>query len=145
LSGALYRSGDFVWIAFPQREDPATPGPRHIGYIALEASLAGVDVVYVTYTSSQLWSGPRPPGVFNFDREAAVEMGQRRPFTIDLRRVAFVPTTPAWFPDLTTPGNGIVGRASEQLRLALETSAVALFRRSPEIIERLGPLWPRGA
>jgi hypothetical protein len=31
-----------------------------------------------------------------------------------------------------------------RLRVELEAAAKDLFRRRPEIIERLGPLWPGG-
>jgi hypothetical protein len=142
LSDPPYRSGDFVWAAFPERENPARPGPRHIAYAVAITSGTSVNAVIVAYTTSQPWSGPRPPGVYGFGRGAAAEMGQARPFTLDLRRMAFVPMTVAWFPDLAAGTHGIVGRAPERLRLELELAAKELFRRSPEIVERLGPLWP---
>lgn len=71
-------------------------------------------------------------------------MGQTRPFTLDLRRMAFVPATVGWFPDLAAPRHGIVERAPERLRAELETMTTSIARRRPELIERLGTLWPRG-
>ena len=142
MSGPPDRSGDFVWAAFPERENPARPGPRHVGYIVALTGSASVNAVILAYTTSQPWRGPNPLGVHGFDAEAAAGMGQSRPFTLDLRRVAFVPITVNWFPDLTTANRGIVGRAPERVRMALELAVKELFRRSPELVERLGPLWP---
>jgi hypothetical protein len=70
-------------------------------------------------------------------------MGQSRPFTLDLRRIAPLPVTEEWFPDLDTPDHGILGRAPEKLRLLYEAALTELARRRPENIERLGPLSPR--
>jgi hypothetical protein len=70
-------------------------------------------------------------------------MGQSKPFTLDLRRMANVPVTVEWFPQLGTPGHGIVERAPERLRLVYEAALTELARRHPENIERLGPPQPR--
>jgi hypothetical protein len=98
--------------------------------------------VFLAYTTSQPWSGPKPPGIYAYDRDAAAKMGHDRPFTLDLRRLAAVPVTAEWFPDLTAPHRGVVGQAPEQVRMELEAATKDLFRRRPEIIERLGSLWP---
>jgi hypothetical protein len=80
--------------------------------------------------------------VYSFDQEAAAAVGQS-PFTLNLRRMAFVPVAPAWFPELNTPDHGIVGRAPERLRVTLEAAIKDLFTRRTESVERLGPLWRR--
>lgn len=138
-----YRPGDFVWSNYPQRENPARPGPRHVGYVALSTSGDADDAVWLAFTTSQPWVGPRPPGVYSIDRDTAAGMGQPKPFTLDLRRVADIPVTAEWFPELGTPGHGIVGRAPERLRLAYEAALTELARRHPENIEHLGPPQPR--
>ncbi len=138
-----YRTGDFVWSNYPQSENPARPGPRHVGYVALSTSTDIDDLVWLAFTTSQPWTGTRPPGVYSVGRAAAEGMGQSRPFTLDLRRVANVPVTAEWFPELGTPGHGIVGRAPERLRLVYEAALTELARRHPENIERLGLLTPR--
>jgi len=69
-------------------------------------------------------------------------MGQGRGFALDLRRLAALQLASEWFPDIDRPGHGIVGRAPGRLRMELETAALDLFCRRPEIIERLGPGWP---
>lgn len=49
--------------------------------------------MFLAYTTSQPWSGPKPPGIYAYDRDAAAKMGHDRPFTLDLRRLAAVPVT----------------------------------------------------
>jgi len=66
-------------------------------------------------------------------------MGQLRAFTLDLRRLAAVPVTEVWFPDLGRPDRGIVGRTPERFRLAYEAEMLELARRFPRNIEHLGP------
>ncbi len=138
-----YRPGDFVWSNYPQREDPARPGPRHVGYVAASVGAGNAAAVWLAYTTSQPWTGPRPSGVYSIDRDRAAGMGQPRPFTLDLRRVAAVPVTAEWFPELDAPDHGIVGRAPERLRLAYEAALTELARRRPENLEMLGPRSPR--
>ena len=120
------------------------PGPRHIGYVALSTSRDTEGIVWLAFTTSQLWTGPKPSGVYGVDRDAAAGMGQSRPFTLDLRRLANVPVTAEWFPDLEAPAHGIVGRAPERLRLVYEAAIIELARRNPQNIERLGPRLPDG-
>jgi len=139
LSDAAYRAGDFVWTAFPERENPARPGPRHVGYVAATTASPKINAVLVSYTSSQPWHGPTPPGVYSFDLAAAAAMGQSRGFTLDLRRLALIPITREWFPDLSDNGHGVIGRAPERLRVELEAALTALLRRGPENAERLRP------
>jgi len=142
LSLNPYRPGDFVWSNYPEHENPARPGPRHIGYVALSTSRETEGIVWLAFTTSQLWTGPKPSGVYSVDRDAAAGMGQPRPFTLDLRGMANVPVTAEWFPDLETPAHGIVGRAPERLRLVYEAAIIELARRHPQNIERLGPRLP---
>jgi len=111
--------------------------------VALSTDNGPANAVFLAYTTSQPWTNRRPFGLYTFDREAAAEMGQSRPFTLDLRRLAAVPVTADWFPDLNAPNHGAVGRAPEKLRITLETATKRLFGRHPENIERLGPLWRR--
>jgi hypothetical protein len=136
-----------VWCAFPEREDPARPGPgEHIGYVLAVSGVVGPPVAItalVAFTTSQPWTSPtRPPGLFVFDRQAAVALGQGRAFVMDLRRLAAVPVTLEWFPRLDQPGGGVKGHIpKKQQRLYLQVVEDLLTRR-PELIERLGPNWP---
>jgi hypothetical protein len=93
--------------------------------VTLSTNSSPANAVFLAYTTSQPWTGPRPFGLYAFDREAAV------------------PVTVEWFPNLNTASHGTIGRAPEKLRIILESAAKQLFSRRPENIERLGPLWRR--
>jgi len=136
-----------VWCAFPERENPARPGPgEHIGYVLAVSGVPPVTITaLVAFTTSQPWTSPsRPLGLFVFDRQAAVALGQGRAFVMDLRRLAAVPVTSEWFPRLDQVGGGAQGHIPKrQQRLYLQVVEDLLTRR-PELIERLGPNWPGG-
>jgi hypothetical protein len=95
----------------------------------------------VAYTTSQLWTGLRPQGVVAFSKEEAAQLGQARGFVLDLRRMAYLPITPIWFPRLEDPGRGVLGRALKALRDRLDAIALELATRRPEVLTKLGPLW----
>jgi hypothetical protein len=114
-----------------------------VAYEALSTSTAAGGTVLVAFTTSQPWTGPRPPGLYRIDRETAAVMGQYRPFTLDLRRIASLPVSVDWFPGLDTPDDGILGRAPEVLRVVYEAALTELTRRRRENIEHLGPFSPR--
>ncbi len=140
-----FQAGDFVWSAFPERENPARPGPLHLAYTLAVSGVAGGSLLSAlcAYTTSQPWPGGAIPlGVRAFDRQEAAGLGQARPFVMDLRRLAFVPIAPAWFPQLDTPGAGIQGHATKALQRSLMQTTTELLIRRSELVERLGPLWP---
>jgi hypothetical protein len=62
---------------------------------------------------------------------------------MDLRRVAAVPVTPAWFPRLAQAGGGVVGSMPKALQRRYSLIVEDLFTRHPEIVERLGPSWSK--
>jgi hypothetical protein len=42
LTSSPFREGDFVWCAFPERENPVRPGPLHLAYtLAVVAAAVG--------------------------------------------------------------------------------------------------------
>lgn len=134
-------------MAFPTRENPARPGLRHVAYVVevfAKPGQAGTAFeALAAYTTSQPWPhAAKPFGLFAFDQQQAAGLGQDRAFVLDLRRVAYVPVTPAWFPDLARPGGGIQGRAPATLRRQLRDAARELLTRHVATVERLGPLWP---
>jgi hypothetical protein len=94
----------------------------------------------VAYTTSQLWTGPRPAGVIAFTTTEAAQLGQARGFVLDLGRIAYLPITATWFPRLDEPGNGVLGRAPKPLRTGLDTITLELATRRPEVLTKLGPL-----
>jgi hypothetical protein len=119
----------------------------HLAYILGVSGVAGTNQFSAisAYTTSQPWPGAAMPlGVRAFDRQAAATLGQSRPFILDMRRLAFVPITPVWFPQVDQPGHGIQGHAPQALRRQLERVAAELATRRGDIVERLGTLWPSG-
>jgi hypothetical protein len=150
LTSLPFREDDFVWCAFPEHENPAQPGPLHLGYTLAASSavppVSPMPSALITYTTSRPWPPdmPLPLGVQAFNREAATRYGQSRAFVMDLRRIAFVPTTPAWFPRIEQPGHGIQGHAPKAEQRRFRQLANELAIRHSELVERLGPLWPRG-
>jgi hypothetical protein len=148
LNLSRLREGDFVWSAFPARENRLEPGSLHIVY-TLATSVVNSGASYgmigaiTAYTTSQPWQHEsKPSGIVVFDRAEASKLGQDRAFVLDLRRLAYLPVTPIWFPYLGQPGDGIVGRAAKPQQRQLMQIAEGLLTRRPEIVERLGPLWP---
>lgn len=120
------------------------PGPRHIGYtlhVEMRADGRFGAILAYTTTSGLDFPGRMPAGVLAFTAAAAEALGQRKPFRLDLRRLAWLPVTPAWFPDLATPTRGVTGRAPRDLRRDIQAAFDAMARRQPELLTRLGPLW----
>ena len=138
------QQGDFVWCAFPERESPLRPGPLHVAYTLAVAAVAGGHGVMAAYTTSQPWTGPLPQGVVAFDREAAAGLGQARAFVLDLRRLAYLPLTAAWFPRVGEVDAGILRRAPKSLRDRLNAITTEVVKRRHETLSRSGPLWGAG-
>jgi len=100
----------------------------------------------MAYTTSRSWPPDvaLPLGVLVLNREVATRYGQSRAFVMDLRRIAFVPVTPTWFPRIEQPGHGIQGHVPKAEQRRFRQLANELATRHSELVERLGPLWPRG-
>jgi hypothetical protein len=128
--------GAFVKTLFPTTERPRQPGLLHIGYC-----LAVVrPLVLVAYTTSQPWpdGAPIPLGVRIFDASEATRLNQR-PFVLRLDRIAKLPMTRAWFPDMHLPGQGVVAMAPRPLCDELLATMDALLRLRRERLTTLGP------
>jgi hypothetical protein len=94
----------------------------------------------LAYTSSGPWGGASPNlpnGVVEFDEAAARPLKQRA-FHIDLRCLARVPVSEAWFPDLALPDRGVVAVAGPHLQERIMKIVVQLATRSPQLIEMRG-------
>jgi len=141
---AGFAEGSFVWTHFPfgppHRSD--LPGPvRHIAYVMGSRGEGLARQILLAYTSSGPWRGhaPRLPiGGVEFDETAARALNQR-PFHFDLRCLARVPPTDAWFPDLASAGGGVVAAAGASVRRRILEAAESLAARSPRPIEFRGP------
>jgi hypothetical protein len=117
------------------------PGPLHVAYTLAVADVAGGYGVMAAYTTSQNWAGALPQGVMAFDSAAAAGLGQARAFVLDLRRLAYLPLTTAWFPRMAEHDAGVLGRAPKALRDRVNAMTTELARRRPESLSRSGPLW----
>lgn len=65
-------------------------------------------------------------------------MGMKNAFTIDLHRLALLPATKDWFPDMENP-HFTIAIADERLRDAITKRYEAMKRLSPNPAMRLGP------
>jgi hypothetical protein len=81
---------------------------------------------------------PLPPGVRVFDRRTAAAIRQR-PFVLYLNRIARLPLTSSWFPEIETPTQGVVAVAPAALRDELLLASIDLARRHRDLVQRLGP------
>ena len=103
----MLRRGDYVLCNFPFRESSG-PGPTaHIALCAATGRQGDTDFAIVFYTTSQTeYHGERRPPQYLFVSEArAKELGQRSAFQVDASRVARLPLTPDYFPEIA--GNTI--------------------------------------
>lgn len=151
-----FAPGDFVWTNFPFENDPGHPGPgRHAGPVM--ATFAPRDVqrlssrpaseqgmVVAVYTSSQVrkFGDNLPIGVISVPVDRAQESGNRAAFFIDVRRRAFMPISKEYFPELDTPGFGVVGHADKGLFAEARRQFILVNERHEEQIANLGPLRP---
>lgn len=148
MSSSPLHRGDFVWCAFPEGEHPDVPSQhRHIAYVVTVADPTGAQTEHramVAYTTSQPWPlAAQRPGVVPFALDRARALGQQHPFVLHLWRAAIVPVTPEWFPLLSAPDAGVVGRASEALKRELEAKLKDVLTRHRGSMDVLGPDRPR--
>lgn len=144
MAEARIADGSFVWTQFPfgPPHRPDLPGPvRHIAYVLAQNTRQRPAQLLLAYTSSGPWRGATqslPLGVIEFSAAEAKALRQR-PFHIDLRCLAQVPLTSAWFPDLAQPDHGVVAVAGTRLQARIERVFEELVARSRDLIEVRGP------
>ena len=127
--------GAFVRVLFPTDEKPRQPGLLHIGYcLGTDGRLA-----LIAYTTSQPWPNGLPArrGIRIFAAEEARTLNQK-PFVLDLARLARLPLTRRWFPDLGTPSRGGVARANPALRDELLASTRDLLENHRQLAQLRG-------
>ncbi|HXW27041.1 MAG TPA: hypothetical protein VEK73_20020 [Xanthobacteraceae bacterium] len=111
----MIHRGDFVLCNFPFRESHG-PGPSpHIVLCAATGREGNTKFAIVFYTTSQIeYQGSRRPRQYVFVNETrAKELHQRRAFHVDASRVARLPLTREYFPDLTDDVLPTVGRDAD--------------------------------
>jgi hypothetical protein len=138
----MIRRGDFVLCNFPFRE-AGGPGPSpHIVLCAAAGGTPTRGYAIVFYTTSQTeYLGARRPRQYVFvDEDRAKKLRQRRAFHIDASRVARLPLTVEYFPELkgvVLPTIGrdaeLLGRVEERMR-ALIAAGLQITR-----VDRVSP------
>ncbi len=102
----------------------------------------GFAAILAYTTSSGLnFPGRQPLGLHSFSPAEAAALGQGSAFRLDLKRLAFLPLAPTWFPDLPLANQGVLGRATKAQRQALQASLDDVLKRGGGLVQRLGPLW----
>jgi hypothetical protein len=112
----MLRRGDYVLCNFPFRES-AGPGPSpHIVLCAATGRVGYVSFAIVFYTTSQTDNqGTRRPRQYLFvDKARALKLGQKTAFQVDASRIARLPLTTGYFPEMA--GNIIPIRGRSGLR-----------------------------
>jgi hypothetical protein len=111
-------------LHFPYRE-PGGPGPSpHFVLCAATGREGNVDFAIMFYTTSQTDQGVRRPRQYLFVNKArAVDLGQKTAFQVDASRIARLPLTSDYFPEMVgntirVHGNdlGFVTSVEERLR-----------------------------
>ena len=98
----MLRRGDYVLCNFPFREFHG-PGPSpHIVLCAATGRLGSARFAIVFYTTSRTdYLGARRPRQYLFVSQAkAIELGQKVAFHVDASRIARLPLTTDYFPEL---------------------------------------------
>ncbi|SRR6266851_2795779 len=141
----MLRRGDYVLCNFPFRESIG-PGPSpHLVLCAATGRQGGASFAIVFYTTSQTdYQGVRRPRQYLFvSRARAIELGQKTAFQVDASRVARLPLTTDYFPEMagsTIPVRGrdpdlvtrVEGRLRELVAIGFEVTRLDVVARRPK-------------
>jgi hypothetical protein len=135
------RRGDFVDCLFPFAEEPSLPGPsRHIVFVRtmLKSADGSIRALVMLTTTSPRMIVRIPEGLAVRVSEASSRsLGMRNAFVIDVHRLALLPLTAEWFPDLGGSGF-VIGRADDRLREAVDKRYRDMLARQPNPAVVLG-------
>ena len=134
-------TGHFIWSHFPKRESSTLPSnERHIALCIrrFRHRTSGYVLAAVFTTTRPRGDRPKAKGEIEISKEQATQFGQRSAFRIDVRRMAVMPLTTDFFPDLEEPGHGIKGKSEKLANVAFKLFQ-ELVASNPELIELLGP------
>jgi len=137
-----WQRGSFIDCLFPFAEHPARLGPmRHIVYLQTMVRLRSGEIralVMLTTTSPRMIQAI-PDGLsVKISQANSVAMGMKNAFTIDVHRLALLPATKDWFPDMENP-HFTIAIADERLRDAITKRYEAMKKMIPNPAMRLGP------
>lgn len=133
--------GHFVWTKFPKTERPNVPSDeRHIALCLrrFRHPTQGHALIAVFTTTRDRGDRPKAKGEIEINAAQARELGQSSAFHIDAKRIAVMPLTLDYFPDLDEATCGIRGR-SERLAKAALLRFREIAAETPELIDYLGP------
>lgn len=111
----MLRRGDYVLCNFPFRES-AGPGPSpHVVLCAATGHVRDVSFAIVFYTTTRTdYEGARRPRQYLFVSERrANELGQKTAFHVDASRIARLPLTTEYFPEMAGGRIPLRGRDAE--------------------------------
>ena len=111
----MLRRGDYVLCNFPFRESDG-PGPSpHIALCAATGGEGNARFAIVFYTTSQTdYQGARRLRQYLFvNKTKAIELGQKIAFHVDASRIARLPLTSDYFPELEDTTIRVIGRDPE--------------------------------
>ena len=111
----MLRRGDYVLCNFPFRESEG-PGPSpHIVLCAATGRQGDTRFAIVFYTTSQTeYQGARRPRQYLFvSQTKANELGQKAAFHVDASRIARLPLTVDYFPEVIDDTIRVRGRDAE--------------------------------
>jgi hypothetical protein len=111
----MLRRGDYVLCNFPFRESAGPGRSPHIVLCAATGQQGGVAFAIVFYTTSHTdYQGARRPRQYLFvSRAKALELGQKTAFQVDASRVARLPLTVDYFPEMSGSNVALRGRDVE--------------------------------
>jgi hypothetical protein len=141
----MLRRGDYVLCNFPFRESRG-PGPSpHVVLCAATGREGDANFAIVFYTTSQTdYHGARRPRQYLFVSKArAMELGQKTAFHVDASRIARLPLTTDYFPEMvgnTIPVRGhdpsfvtiVEGRLRELIASGFEITRLDAVIRDPK-------------
>ena len=112
--------------------------------MATSAPIPVKGLVVGVYTSSKIakFDDAVPVGIIGIGRNQALSLGGQVPFFIDVRKRAFLPYTPAFFPDMHTPSGGVLASSGQRLFDEVKKQYALVNDRHRELIVNLGPLRP---
>jgi hypothetical protein len=130
----MLRRGDYVLCNFPFRESGG-PGPSpHVVLCAATGREGDASFAIVFYTTSQIdYPGTRRPRQYLLvDHARAIELGQKTAFQVDASRIARLPLTPDYFPEMAGTTIPVRGQ-SPDLVLKVEERLQELIANGFEI------------
>ena len=142
MTASAVPRGAFVDCFFPFAEKPAIPGPMpHIAYVQTMLHLKNGEhrlLAMFTTTSPRIIDSIPPALKIRIPETSSRQMGMRNSFVIDIHRLALLPLTAEWFPEIGT-SRFVIGIADSHLRAAITKRYDEMLSRQPPPFSVSGP------